>query len=329
MRPSFSASLVALVLVAPALSLACKSSRKDAARKVDAKELELSKGGEDEAKPAEAKAPVERGIHAQIGRMQPGSCELTICFAGPGPLDSPANVDLSELCRPAPGVIRRCEDGRCRSLWPGQRWRVGLDALISALDQNGDGRVDDKDRACTISAAGWSTGADQAARELPGALLADGRVANDRVVVDRLVAVAPRVAEGGALEVAKNVRTAFVYRHTKAPEEDCSRQFEGGPWLSPPPVCAEGTTCYDYDYSLEPQLAFKTRRGARSGSEIGHCNMMAAVAKVGRVNLVAGLEIYDELAPRHADGTPGGRKRPEGPLHPDPPELPDRPPEPD
>ncbi|MCA9699331.1 MAG: hypothetical protein KC431_17530, partial [Myxococcales bacterium] len=214
-------------------------------------------------------------------------CQRTLCIAGPGALEDEPNRNLAELCRMAPGVVRLCEgegeQRRCRSAWGPDEWRQGLEALILSMDRNDDGKVGEGDPFCSIHAAGWSQGAMIVGEELPKALRADERVAADRAVIERLVLIAPYAPERESVEISDAVHRAFIYRHSKAPADDCSRSFADGPWLSLRPHCSEATRCWDYDYSLEPELAFLGRQGSRSGGMLGHCNIVGVVAKVGAV----------------------------------------------
>jgi hypothetical protein len=264
-----------------------------------------------EAKPVPKPKPVAQmvgGLRVEVGKLPTKQCRRTLCIAGPGELDSEPNGDLAELCRRAPGTVMGCEGERCQTVWPVDRWPQALDALVGTLDRNADGKVDGKDGACPVSLAGWSTGAAVIAGELPKALAE--RVDAKHARIHNLVAIAPFAAgrESQQLEIPADVDKAFIYRYSVAPEHDCSRSFEAGPWLSPAPVCAEGTTCYDYDYSNDTgNLAYLSRRGSRSGSEIHHCNIVSVVAKIGLDNLARGQESYKELVPPYADGTHGGR----------------------
>jgi hypothetical protein len=248
-------------------------------------------------------------LRVEVGKLPAGQCRRTLCIAGPGELDSEPNGDLAELCRRSPGVVMACEGKKpCASVWQVDRWQQALDALVVTLDRNADGKVDGKDPACPVSLAGWSTGAAVIAGELPKALAE--RVDAKHARIQNLVAITPFTAgrESQQLDIAANVDKAFIYRHSVAPDNDCSRAFEGGPWLSAAPVCAEGTTCYDYDYTKDVgDLAYRSRRGSRSGAEISHCNIVSVVAKVGLDNLARGQEAFTELLPPYADGTQGGR----------------------
>jgi hypothetical protein len=239
------------------------------------------------------------GVRVEIGNPPTSRCARTLCISGPGELRDAPNFDLDELCRRSPGVVRRCEGERCRSVWTPDEWQQGLEGLVGSLE---DG--------CRINLAGWSRGAAIAAEQLPASLGADPRVAEARAVVEHLVAIVPWAPDQAQINVAANVRKAWIYRHSKTPKTDCSNEFEGGPWLSPPPVCGPNTECWDYDYSGEPQLAFVGRRGARSGEEIGHCNIVAMVAKLGLDNLARGIEAPREHVPPYSNGEQGGRVGP-------------------
>lgn len=264
------------------------------------------------------------GVRFEIANAT-GSCARTLCIAGPGPLSEPANGDLGELCRRSPGVVRRCEGERCASVWAIEQWPEGLEALLISLDDNADGRVDNHDTPCRINVAGWSLGGMIAAEQVPAALLANTTISPERSVVDHLVTVVPwSPGHAAQIDIGENVRKAWIYRHTRTPAEDCSTAYEGGPWLSPAPVCRPGTQCWDYDYSLEPMLGFLGRRGARSGLEVDHCQIMSLVAKIGLDNLKRGIEARAELVPRLSNGEPGGRVH-TGPDAPDPLGHPDSP----
>lgn len=300
-----------LILALAAATAACKEPQPTTAKRVRSEaQIEAERAAAAErSRPSPEPGPLrtEDGARVELGGMAGLDCARTLCIAGPEQDARQANRDLAELCRRAPGVLRRCEGERCASVWTSEQWRAGLAALVASLDKNGDGKVDDEDPACPIFAAGWSTGGATAAEDLPKQLAADARLAADRAVVDRLVLIAPWAPDHEQISVAANVRKAWIYRHTKTPEHDCSKAFAGGPWLSPPPVCGPATACVDYDYSLEPGLAYLSRRGSRAGPEIGHCLITAVVAKVGLANLVEGEETWAELCPPKSNGEPGGR----------------------
>jgi len=266
------------------------------------------------ADPRPPAPPVEIANHKPVN----GRCARTLCVAGPGALTDDANRDLGEMCRRSRGVVRHCEDQPCHSVWSLESWEQGLDALIDSLDHNRDGKVDALDEACQISVAGWSRGGMIAAEALPKALREDPRVSEDRAIIDHLVAIVPWAPEREHVEVGDNVRKAWIYRHTLAPAGDCSRAFAGGPWLSPAPICGPETTCWDYDFSLEPELAFLSRRGARSGAEIGHCIITALFDIIGLDNMIHGQEALAEQLPHYSNGEHGGR------VH-EPPPAPDEP----
>ena len=291
---------VVLVLLIPMIPIACKDPTEPPKKIERPKEVRKKR---EVVKPA----AVPEGERIEVGNAPRGTCRRTLCISGPGPLDSEPNRDLAELCRRSPGVVMRCDGKLCESVWAVDRWQAGLDALVGTLDANADGRLDGKGGACPVSLAGWSTGAVVAAETLPKAL-------RERIEVEihNVVAIAPYAVgrDPQTLEIPAGVKQAFIYRHTVAPEDDCSRAYENGPWLSGAPLCAEGTTCYDYDYS-DPKgdLAYLSRRGARSWAEINHCNIVSVVARIGLDNLARGQESYKELLPPYSDGTHGGRTR--------------------
>lgn len=304
---------VALLSLALPLVLACKPAEPQP-READPAAAEATKTEPEPTKPASKPARAKPatpplGPNVQIANLDE-TCARTLCIAGPGEPTTEPNLDLGELCRQASGVLRTCEGEACKSAWPLANWRAGLDALIGSLDLDANGTIDEREGACSLRIAAYSTGAAIATTELVPALLGDPRMAAAKPTIERLVLVAPYFttpAPAPALTIPAEVRTAFVYRHTKSPADDCSTTWEAGPWRSPAPKCSESTTCFDYDYSYEPGLAFVTRRGARSGAAIDHCNIMAAVAKIGLDNLERGIEAEAEHVPRFSDGRPAGR----------------------
>lgn len=261
--------------------------------------------------------PLPTGVRVEIGNTKGRSCQRTLCVGGPGDLYNEPNRDLGELCARAPGVVKRCEGERCDNVWAIDGWEAGLEATITSLDLNADGKLDADDPSCPLNLAGWSSGAVVVSQALPAALAADPRVDAKHAKIQNLVAITP-YSPSKSLEIADSVGKAFIYRHTKSPAGDCSAAFEGGPWLSPAPACGEHTRCFDYDYSFEPELAYTGRRGARSGPEIGHCNIVALIAKIGLDNLARGQESFKQLVPPYSDGTHGGRELAPGPAKPDP-----------
>ncbi|PRQ06321.1 hypothetical protein [Enhygromyxa salina] len=273
---------------------------------------------------AKAKKPAPSGVHVRIRRPDKESCQRTLCVAGPGEIYSDSNRDLGELCARGHGVVQRCEGDRCDNVWAVENWRAGLDGMIASLDANGDGKLDAGDPGCAINLAGWSTGGVVVSQDIPSALIEDPNVDAAHAQIQHLIAITPYASKFGpgaeveTLVIPDSVSKAFIYRHTASPPDDCSASFEGGPWRSPAPVCGEQTTCYDYDYSQNPELAYLGRRGARSGAMIGHCNVVALVAKVGLDNLVRGEEGYQQWVPPYSDGTHGGREYVAGPDKPDP-----------
>jgi hypothetical protein len=261
---------------------------------------------------ARDREPVPTVARYELGNERADSCVRTLCVGGPGALEDPANRDLGELCRRAPGVVRRCDGDPCASVWAVDSWREGLDALVASLELDAN-----PERRCLINLAGWSTGATIVSEDLPRALAADPRVPEGRARVDHLVAIAPWAAGRESLKVDPSVAKAWIYRHSQTPTGDCSKAYPDGPWLSPPPACGPQTQCWDYDYSLELQLAYLGRRGARAGGEVGHCDIVALVSKIGLDNLARGIEAYAELLPHYSDGSHGGRQH-EAPPEPQP-----------
>lgn len=280
-----------------------------------------------EAKPegdakAEVDEPIPEGVRVEIGKTKGEGCVRTLCIGGPGKPGAHPNFDLNESCRRSPGIVQRCEGELCLGVWPRNEWRKGLGAMIESLDSDGDGTITAADEACSLRLGGWSTGAGLVLTEIPERLatVVDGGHAK----IDHLLAVAPYIEQAEPpteIAVAANIERAFIYRTTVSTEEDCSKGYPKGPWLSPVPVCGPDTTCYDYDYAkLGDELAYFGRRGNRSGAAIGHCNMSSIVAKIGLENLARGREALEHLIPPYADGTRGGRPR-EGRQLERPPEM--------
>jgi hypothetical protein len=60
------------------------------------------------------------------------------------------------------------------------------------------------------------------------------------------------------IDVPANVGAFYEFRHTVAPDDECSRIAWGlvGPFYGRRPRCTGDTECHDYDYSDDPQTSW-------------------------------------------------------------------------
>lgn len=234
-----------------------------------------------------------------------GPCVKTICMGGAVQSDpyEGGNEYLAALCEKLEGLIPSCDEktGDCLPMfgWLGGKAPAKA-ALYKALDSSGDGFVDDSDEVCAIRIVGYSWGGLNA-RDIAEAWADDSNVPDNRKNIAILAAIDPfRVGDLEYL-VPKNVEVFREYRHSIAPDDDCSSGAPLGPYKGLPPRCAPTSDCQDYDYSLAPDELFPTLSGAPQnvlGKSVEHCNA-ADVAAVPVLALLAG-----EPAPKLPPSTP-------------------------
>jgi hypothetical protein len=188
--------------------------------------------------------------------------QMSICFSGrslgSNPYDSGGNSELGALCKKLPGLVQ--DVGGHDAAYPFFRWDSNvdhaLDVLVHALDTNHDGVVTNMDTAYDLNVVGYSWGGFNA-RDLIKKIETDRRFSPSRHGVARFFAVDPYrtdvIFARAEMEVPGNVGTLYEFRHTVAPEVDCSRIAWGliGPFTGRTPECTGTTVCHDYDYSLQ------------------------------------------------------------------------------
>lgn len=191
----------------------------------------------------------------------------TMCFGG-RTFGDPYSIggirELDDLCLRMPGLIRDVPDGRDAPYaffqWSSSVDHV-LDVLVGALDTDHDGAVTTSDAPVDLTLVGYSWGGFNAL-DLAAKMANDPRLVGARKQVRRLFVldafrtdylVLPR----GELRVPENVRTLYSFRHTSAPEVECSSLLFGtiGPFTGRDPLCHRTTECFDYDFSLAPSTA--------------------------------------------------------------------------
>jgi pimeloyl-ACP methyl ester carboxylesterase len=200
------------------------------------------------------------------------SVPLSICLNGAGSASHPGNLVVEDLCAGLPGIVQDCVDADCRATFrPTDGARVA--EIIKAL------RASESDTR-PLHLLGYSLGGvnvlDVAKR------LHDDTVLDDEASrVERLVVIdpfAPFLPE--PLDVADNVRAFWSYRHSIAPEDDCSADRPLiGPYEGKRPRCLDGTPCLDFDWSLFPE-----------GRDVDHCTVTDRSAPAVRLNLVEGAD---------------------------------------
>jgi pimeloyl-ACP methyl ester carboxylesterase len=170
-----------------------------------------------------------------------------------------------------PGLVRDLPNGP-DTRYPFFQWDTSVahavDALVAALDTNDDGIVNNMDAPADLWLIGYSWGGFNA-RDVASAISIDRRFSPSRRSVARFIALdAYRtdwlvVARDG-LRVPSNVRAFDSFRHTVAPENECSVIFWGlvGPFTGRNPKCTGSTVCRDYDFSK----AFAT-------ATVDHCDV--------------------------------------------------------
>jgi len=134
---------------------------------------------------------------------------------------------------------------------------AALDAVVAALDSNGDGRVTNLDDPHSLTVVGYSWGAMNAAEAFD--LTRDRRFSSDRAVVDKMVLIDPYKPGRAQVMIPDSVVHALIVRQDGV-GRDCTTTAPRGPYVGLPPVCGQDTQC-------EQRLLHG----------IGHCRITAAL----------------------------------------------------
>jgi hypothetical protein len=169
--------------------------------------------------------------------------QVSVCFSGRSLGDDPyasgGNSEMGALCKSLPGLIVDVS-GR-DAAYPFFRWNSSvdhaLDVVVAALDTNHDGVVTNLDKDVDLNVIGFSWGGFNA-RDLSRSMASDRRFSPSRRDVARLITLDPYRTDVGferdSIMVPANVSIFYEFRHTIAPEKDCSRIVEGliGPFTA-------------------------------------------------------------------------------------------------
>jgi hypothetical protein len=162
-----------------------------------------------------------------------------------------------------------------------------LDLLVATLDTDHDGGVTSADDEIAVNVVGFSWGGFNA-RDLIEKVETDRRFSPTRRRIERFFALDPYRTDAlvfakNNIKIPANVVALWEFRHTVAPEQDCSRMAAGliGPFTGRAPFCTGDTVCHDFDYSLAPATM-----------SVDHCDIPAqAAANVLRI--LSGEELVD------------------------------------
>ncbi len=250
--------------------------------------------------------PQAEAAPAPLEVERPAStCTVTMCLTGAIDQTSGSNSGFERLCGRDEliGLVEDCDTETCyrthdsflsnpaSSVYP---------KLFTALDANGDGRVDTDDPYCDVNLVGFSWGGVNAL-QVARVLNEDERVDVSQRRVSRMLLMDPYQPMGAdKMRVPANVARTVVWRHSKPNPNDCSRVAPLGPYVGMAPICADDQVCFDVDYSKKPgpeSLPLSWR--AQRGRNVGHCS----------VPDVATPEVLEELS----GGDPfGGALEPRG-----------------
>jgi hypothetical protein len=228
---------------------------------------------------APSRPPIRDPETLETGARKPRGAQVSICFSGRSMGDDPyasgGNSALGALCVRLPNLVQDVvgPDGA----YPFFRWSSdidhALDVLVSSLDTDRDGGVTSADRDVDVNVVGFSWGGFNA-RDLIEKMASDRRFSPTRRRVARFFALDPYRTDAlvfakRVVDVPANVDELWEFRHTMAPEGDCSRLAGGliGPFTGRAPRCTDKTVCHDFDYSLEPAT-----------KNVDHCEIPAYAA---------------------------------------------------
>jgi len=242
------------------------------------------------------------------------TCTRTMCLTGAIWREDGGNWAFDLLCEDelVEGLIRECTDEGCYPTWENfDPFIFGLDLesdvyphLFDAMDDTGDGLVDELDESCDLQLFGYSWGGVNAAR-LADMFINDPAVSLERARVASLIVIDPFRTTGfgthwSSFVVPAGVERFRSYRHSVSlTSYDCSSQAFRGPYVGlPAEIEGADTDAADYDYSLAPDTYFP-RQNLGSiptrGRDVGHCSVLH-VAAHAVLNDLAGVP-FDELPP--------------------------------
>ena len=194
---------------------------------------------------------------------------------------------LRALCEGLPALVR--DRSGPDAAYPFFRWNSdidhALDVLVKNLDTDGDGTVTTDDDEFDINVVGFSWGGFNAL-DLIEKVGKDPRFSASRRRIARFFALDPYRTDAllfarKTLEIPPYVEELWEFRHTVAPERDCSRVVDGliCPFTGRDPRCTGSTVCHDFDFSLDPAT-----------SHVDHCAIPAySIRHILRI--VAGKEL--------------------------------------
>jgi hypothetical protein len=223
--------------------------------------------------------------------------QVTLCMAGALTREDGGNPLVEALCNVLPNRLEDCGGARCYPMFAFASTNAAIDALVEALDDNGDGAVDAHDSPCEINLLGYSWGGVNVL-SVAESFGSDPRVSTTRNRIDRVALLdAYSPLAGSDLAVPLNVARLWSYRHSVAPASDCSAAAPLGPYLGLPPRCDPSrSVCTDYDYSLAFAVGFTGLSGlSYRGDEVDHCYLPDAAGRAVFNNFTTGAD--DPQAP--------------------------------
>ena len=213
------------------------------------------------------------------GVAERAACTITLCLTGALNQDTPSNQHFKNLCGDSrlKGVVNDCGPFGCNNSFD-SFFQFPLltvyPALVDALDRNQDGRVDEDDPSCEVNLLGFSWGGVNAL-SVAKHLANDDQIAETRKRITRVVLLdAFQPLSQGRMDVPQNVAQVRSFRHSIAPEDDCSHGVIWGPYRGFGPLCESDQDCVDFDYSEFPDSIFIAQSGPPFyGNEVGHCDV--------------------------------------------------------
>lgn len=223
---------------------------------------------------------------------------------GPGGRESGGNPWFEQLCaKLGSGLVQACSGNTCFSSFAFETTgNPSRDALVTALDTNKDGRVTAADTAVDLVLLGYSWGGTNV-RDLAAWMTSEARFDGDRRGVASMLVIDP-YRPLATMDVPANVARFVEFRHSVAPENDCSRiQIGGvtisGPYLGLVPRCKATSDCTDYDYTLGGKTFYPSASSPGlgwTGAKVDHCAVVD-VAAAAIPTLLAGTA-FSPLPPK-------------------------------
>jgi hypothetical protein len=198
---------------------------------------------------------------------------VTMCLTGAVDQSSASNDSFTAICNELDakdsGVVRSGMNTTFAT-FPNANADNLVAPLFAALDKNGDAQANALDGPTQLNLIGFSWGGVNAG-SLSTKISTDVRI-NQNWLYTRLIILDAYQVGVSKVTAPPTVDQSFSFRHSIAPSNDCSAGVFLGPYKGARLACASTQLCFDYDFSLAPNVSFNNILGRN----VGHCDVPLA-----------------------------------------------------